>query len=59
MTGRHIFIRSSLTVALPFILIWAFVETLFREMRSAFWHARLEVRANIEAYRREIRRKDY
>lgn len=59
MTTKQIFIRSSLTVALPFILIWAFVETLCRELRSAFRFAWLEVRANIEAYHRMMRQKDY
>jgi hypothetical protein len=59
VTTKQIFIRSSLTVALPFILIWAFVAQLAHEMRSAFRFAWLEVRANIEAYHREMRRKDY
>lgn len=52
------FVRSILTVTLPLILLWAFVETLCREMRSAFWSAWLEVRANVEAYHREMRRED-
>jgi hypothetical protein len=59
MTTKQVVIRSALTAGLPFILIWAFVETLCRELRSALRHARLEVRANIEAYHREMRREDY
>lgn len=59
MTTKQLFIRSALTAGLPFILIWAFVETLLHEMRSAFRFAWLEVRANIAAYREEMQRKDY
>jgi hypothetical protein len=59
MTGRQLFIRTSLTAALPFILIWAFVETLGREIKSAFWYARNEVQQNIAAYREMMKREDY
>ncbi|MBT1509340.1 hypothetical protein KIP88_02400 [Bradyrhizobium sp. SRL28] len=59
MTTRQLAIRSLLTVGLPFILIWAFVAELWRELRSAFRHAWLEVRANLEAYHREMQRDDY
>jgi hypothetical protein len=59
MRRKQIFVRSSITVALPFILIWAFVEVLCREMRSGLRFAWLEVRANVEAYHREMEREDY
>lgn len=59
MTGKRIFVRSALTAALPFILIWAFVETLLREMRSAFRFAWLEARINLEDYHRQMEREDY
>jgi hypothetical protein len=54
-----VFVRSSLTIALPFILIWAFVAELWRGLRSAFRFAWLEVRANIASYRDLMQRKDY
>jgi hypothetical protein len=47
--------RVLLTLALPFILIWAFVAEFCCEMRRAFGYACLEVRANIEAYHRHMR----
>jgi hypothetical protein len=59
MTSKQLFIRSSITVALPFVLIWAFAEELWRGIRSAFRHAWLEVRANIAVYRNEMEREDY
>lgn len=55
MTGKHKTIRVILTLTLPIILVWAFVETLCREMRSAFWYARNEVQQNIAAYRDQMR----
>jgi hypothetical protein len=58
MTGRQMFIRSVLTVSLPFVLIWAFAEELWREIRSAFRHACLEVRANLASYRDFMQRRD-
>jgi hypothetical protein len=59
MTGKQIFVRTTLTLALPLILIWAFAETLLREIGSAFWYAWNDVQQNVEAYRREMRREDY
>jgi hypothetical protein len=59
MTAKQIFIRSSITIALPFVLIWAFAEELWRGIRSAFWHAWLEVRANLASYRDLMEREDY
>ena len=58
MTSKRFFIRSSLTVALPFVLAWAFVAELSRGLRSAFRYAWLEVRANIESYRDLMQRED-
>lgn len=54
-----VFVRSSLTIALPFILIWAFVAELWRGLRSAFRFAWLEVRANIASYRDLMHREDH
>ena len=59
MTGKQIFVRSVLTISLPLILIWAFVETLLREMRSAFWYAWNEVQQNLAAYREQMKKDDY
>jgi hypothetical protein len=59
MTGKQIFIRSSLTIGLPFVLVWAFVAELWRGMRSAFRLAWLEVRANLASYRDLMQREDY
>jgi len=58
MTGKQIFLRAALTLALPVILIFAFVGTLLHELRSAFWFAWQEVRLNVEAYRDHMRRDD-
>jgi hypothetical protein len=58
MTSKQMFIRSALTVTLPFVLIWAFAEELRRGLRSALRHAWLEVRANIASYRDFMRRED-
>jgi hypothetical protein len=51
----HRIVRAALTTALPLILIYAFCETLFHEMRSAFRFAWLEAKENLEAYHREMR----
>ena len=59
MKGKQMFVRSALTIGLPLILIWAFVETLLREMRSAFWYARNEVQQNLAAYREQMKKDDY
>ncbi len=58
MTTKQIFIRSSLTIALPFVLIWAFVAELLRGLGSAFRYAWLEVRANVESYRDLMKREE-
>ena len=58
MTRKQIFIRSSLTVALPFVLAWAFAAELWRGLRSAFRYAWLEVYANVESYRDFMQRED-
>lgn len=59
MTGKRILVRSLLTLGLPLILIWAFAEELWRGIRSAFRFAWLEVRANVDAYRKHMQREDY
>jgi hypothetical protein len=59
MTGKQMFVRSALTLGLPVILLWAFVEELWRGIRSAFWFAWLEVCANIAAYHDAMQREDY
>jgi hypothetical protein len=55
MMGKHLFLRTALTVLLPLILIWAFVEVLFREMGRSLRFAWLEVKSNLEAYHRQMR----
>jgi hypothetical protein len=57
-TRKQIFVRSSLTVALPFVLIWAFVAELWRGLGSAFRYAWLEVRANVASYRDLMQREE-
>jgi hypothetical protein len=59
MTGKQMFVRSVLTIALPLILIWAFADELWRGIRSAFRFAWLEVRANLAAYRDQMKQDDY
>jgi hypothetical protein len=59
MTGKQFFVRSALTVSLPVILIWAFVEALCHGLRSAFRAAWLEARINLEDYHRHMEREDY
>jgi hypothetical protein len=51
-----LFVRTALTLLLPIILIWVFVEKLCREIVSAFRYAWLEVRENCEVYRDLMRR---
>jgi hypothetical protein len=55
MMGKHLFLRTALTVLLPLILIWAFVEVLLREMGRSFRYAWLEAKSNLEAYHRQMR----
>jgi hypothetical protein len=59
MTGKQMFFRSVITIGLPLVLIWVFVEELWRGIRSAFRFAWLEVRANIAVYRELMQREDY
>ena len=59
MTTKQMFVRSALTVALPFILIWAFVAELAHGIRTAFRYAWLEARINLETFHREMERDDY
>ena len=56
---KRIVVRSLLTAALPVILLYAFFVELITEIGNAFYRAWLEVRANIDAYRREMKRTDY
>jgi hypothetical protein len=58
MTKRRMFVRSALTIALPFVLLWAFGAELWRGIRSAFRYAYLEVRANLASYRDFMQRED-
>lgn len=58
MASKQIVIRSLLTIALPFVLIWAFAAELSRGVRSAFRYAWLEVRANIASWRDFMQREE-
>jgi hypothetical protein len=58
-TGKQVFIRTVVTVALPFILIWAFSAELWQGIKSAFYYAWLEVQIGCDDYRRQMRREDY
>jgi hypothetical protein len=58
MSRKQIVIRSTLTMALPSVLIWVFVAELCRGLGSAFRYAWLEVRANIAAYRDFMHREE-
>ena len=51
-----LFVRTALTLLLPIILIWVFVDKLCREIISAFRYAWLEVRENCDVYRELMRR---
>lgn len=46
------FVRALLILALPFVLVWAFVETLLIEIAGAFKSAWLDVRINAADFRR-------
>lgn len=52
MTGRHLFIRTSMTLALPVVLVWAFLAELLVGIKSALRLAWLETRRNVEVYHR-------
>ena len=58
MSRKQIVLRSTLTMALPFVLIWAFVAELWRGLGSAFRYAWLEVRANVASYRDLMSREE-
>lgn len=38
------FVRAMLIAAYPFVMCWAFISTLCREIGMAFWYATNEVR---------------
>lgn len=59
MTGKQLFVRSALTLALPWLMIWTFFSVLLREVASAFRYAWLQVLIEYEMYVRELRRGDY
>jgi hypothetical protein len=60
MTGKQqTFFRVSMTIALAFVLIWAFCAELWSGLRAAFKFAWLEVRSNVAAYRALMRQDDY
>ncbi|RXG91546.1 hypothetical protein [Bradyrhizobium zhanjiangense] len=59
MTIKRSMIRAAITVALPFCMIWAFAEELWRGLRSALRLAWLEVRANLASFREMMKREDY
>ena len=52
MTGRRLFIRSSLTLALPIVLVWAFTAELAKGLKTAVRFAWLEMLRNVESYHR-------
>jgi len=47
------------TASLPFVLIYAAAAELLRGIASAFRYAWLEVRIEIDEYRKQMRREDY
>jgi hypothetical protein len=59
MTGRQAFVRTMITVGLPFILIWAFCAELWSGIRAAFFYAWCEVCINFDQYKTQMRRTDY
>lgn len=59
MTGKQLFVRSSMTLALPAILIGVFAAELWRGLRFACRCAWLEVRSNVAAYHELMQREDY
>jgi hypothetical protein len=59
MTGKQLFVRSALTVALPFFIVAGFIIELYRGIWSAFRFAWLDTRGIWDDYRHEMRRDDY
>lgn len=59
MTGKQLFVRTFVTAALPSILIYSLLAELCKGIASAFRHAWIEVRIELEAYRKNMRREDY
>ena len=59
MTGRQMFVRSALTISLPFVLIFVYFEELWRGFRSSFRFAWLVVRDNCESYRLLMKQEDF
>ena len=51
-TMRFVGIRILLIISLPFCIILAFFTRFFREVGSAFWFARNDVRMEISSARR-------
>lgn len=46
------FVRGMLILAFPFVVPWVFFESLFKEICRAFKYAYLEVRINLESFKR-------
>jgi hypothetical protein len=59
VTPIQIFVRSSLTLALPFVLVWAYFGEILHGIRSGFHDAWLQVRIEFASYREQMKREDY
>ena len=59
MTGKQIFVRTSMTIGLPFVLLWVFVHELCREIKASFWYARNAVQIELASYRKLMKQEDY
>jgi hypothetical protein len=49
---KAFFVKSMLVIALPSILAVAFLQALYREIKSAFWYAWQEVRIECASFRK-------
>jgi hypothetical protein len=59
MTRRQLFVRTTLTAALPFVLVWSFIAEFWRIFRTACWYGWMEATYNFDSYREFMAREDY
>ncbi len=59
MRAKTIYVKSVLTIILPFILIFAFIYELCRGVRSACRYAWQEILITIDDYRANMKREDF
>jgi hypothetical protein len=59
MTNKQILIRSIITIAMPFVFLFAFHDQFAREIIRAFHSAWRRVHEEYDSYERFMNRTDY